>query len=118
MDITKIQNQLENFAVDRDWNQFHSPKNLSMALSGEVGELVEIFQWMTQDQSTNLNPEKLEQLKEEIGDVMIYLTNLADSFGIDPLEAAKEKIEVNKRKYPEDIVKGKSEKYTEYKNKI
>ncbi len=109
--------KLKEFTEERDWEKFHSPKNLSMALSVEVGEIVEIFQWMTQDQSGNLRPEKLEQLKEEIGDVMIYLTSLADKFGIDPLEAAKQKVEINKRKYPEDIVKGRSEKYTEYKDK-
>jgi len=106
--------KIREFARERDWEKFHSPKNLSMALSVEVGEIVEIFQWMTEEQSRNLSQEKLEELKEEIGDVMIYLTNLADKFGIDPLQAAVEKVEINKRKYPLDLVRGRSEKYTEY----
>ena len=106
--------KLRDFVRERDWEQFHSPKNLAMALSVEVAEIVEMFQWMTEEQSRNLNPEKLSELKEEIGDVMIYLTNLADKFGINPVEAAKEKIEINNRKYPADKVKGKSQKYNEY----
>ena len=106
--------KLRDFVRERDWEQFHSPKNLAMALSVEVAEIVEMFQWMTEEQSRNLNPEKLSELKEEIGDVMIYLTNLADKFWINPVEAAKEKIEINNRKYPADKVKGKSQKYNEY----
>lgn len=106
--------KLRDFVRERDWEQFHSPKNLAMALSVEVAEVVEMFQWMTEEQSRNLSPEKLSELKEEIGDVMIYLTNLADKFGINPVEAANEKIEINNRKYPADKVKGKSQKYNEY----
>ena len=106
--------KLRAFAKERDWEQFHSPKNLAMALSVEVAEIVEIFQWLTQDESRSLPPEKIEQAKEEIADVMIFLTNLADKLGIDPIEAAKEKIEVNKTKYPIEKVKGKSAKYTAY----
>lgn len=106
--------KLREFAKERDWEQFHSPKNLAMALSVEVAEIVEIFQWLTEDESRNLNTDKLQRAKEEIADVMIFLTNLADKLGIDPLEAAKEKIKINKKKYPVNIVKGKSQKYTEY----
>ena len=106
--------QLREFARERDWEQFHSPKNLAMALSVEVAEIVEIFQWLTQEESKNLPPDKLKKMKEEIGDVMIFLTNLADKLGIDPLEAAKEKIEINQEKYPASVVKGKANKYTEY----
>jgi len=106
--------KLRAFAKERDWEQFHSPKNLAMALSVEVGEIVEIFQWLTQDESRNLPPEKIEQAKEEIADVLIFLINLADKLGIDPIEAAKEKLEVNKTKYPIEKVKGKSAKYTAY----
>jgi len=106
--------ELQEFAKERDWEQFHSPKNLAMALSVEVAEIVEIFQWLTQEESKNLPPDKLEKMKEEIGDVMIFLTNLADKLGIDPLEAAKEKIQINREKYPASIVKGKADKYTEY----
>jgi len=81
--------KLREFSKERDWEQFHSPKNLAMALSVEVGEIVGIFQWLTQDESRNLPPEKIEQVKEEIADVMIFLTNLADKLGINPIEAAK-----------------------------
>ena len=102
------------FIAERDWEQFHSPKNLAMALSVEVAEIVEHFQWVTEEESKNLPPEKLTELREEIGDVMIYLTELADKLGIDAVEAAKAKVESNEKKYPADLVKGKASKYTEY----
>ncbi len=102
------------FIAERDWEQFHSPKNLAMALSVEVAEIVEHFQWLTEEQSRKLPPEKLAEIREEIGDVMIYLTELADKLGIDPVEAAKAKVEINKQKYPADLVKGNASKYTEY----
>ena len=106
--------ELREFAKERDWEQFHSPKNLAMALSVEVAEIIEIFQWLTQEESKNLPPDKLEKMKEEIGDVMIFLANLAGKLGIDLLEAAKEKIQINRAKYPASVVKGKAKKYTEY----
>ena len=105
---------LREFARERDWEQFHSPKNLAMALSVEVAEIVEIFQWLTQEESRNLTPENIDKVKQEIGDVMIFLTNLADKFGIDPLRAAREKIVMNRLKYPIELVKGRANKYTEY----
>ncbi len=106
--------KLRNFAKEREWEQFHSPKNLAMALSVEVAEIVEIFQWLTQEESKNLRPDVLQKVKEEIGDVTIFLTNLADKLGIDLLAAAMEKIEVNERKYPVDKAKGSAKKYTEF----
>ena len=109
--------ELRSFARERDWEQFHSPKNLAMALVVEVAEIAEHFQWLTEEQSKNLDKEKLVQIREEIADVMIFLTNLADKLGIDPLEAAKEKIEANRKKYPADLVKGKADKYTAYDGK-
>ncbi|MFZ3089980.1 MAG: nucleotide pyrophosphohydrolase [Nitrospirota bacterium] len=112
--MEKLIHKLKAFAKDRDWDQFHSPKNLAMALSVEAAEIVELFQWMTEEQSKNLSPEKIEKLKEEIGDVMIYLTKLADKLGINPIDAAKEKLKINEKKYPAALVKGKSEKYNEY----
>lgn len=112
--MKELVSQLREFAEERDWEQFHSPKNLAMALSVEVAEIVEVFQWLTEDQSRKLDGEKLDKVKEEIADVMIFLTNLADKLGIDPLDAAKEKIEKNRKKYPANIVKGKAHKYTEY----
>jgi dCTP diphosphatase len=105
--------ELRRFAKERDWEQFHSPKNLAMALSVEVAEIVEIFQWLTQEESRNLSPEKLDEVKEEIADVMIFLTNFADKLGIDPLAAAKEKIEKNRVRYPVEKAKGTAKKYTQ-----
>jgi dCTP diphosphatase len=102
------------FIRERDWEQFHSPKNLAMALSVEVAEIVEHFQWLTEAQSKNLPPEKLAEVKQEIGDVMIYLTELADKLGIDPVEAAEAKVTINGQRYPAERVKGKASKYTEY----
>ena len=109
-----LRNAIGVFIRERDWEQFHSPKNLAMALSVEVAEVVEQFQWLTEDQSRNLPPEKLAEIREEIGDVMIYLTELADKLGIDPVEAAKAKVAINGQKYPAELVKGKAAKYTEY----
>ena len=109
-----LKEQLEKFAKERDWNQFHTPKNLAMALSVEVAEIVEIFQWLTTEESVSFSDDKLAHLEEEIGDVMNYLVSLAAKFGIDPIEAAKKKIRINEKKYPAEMVRGKAEKYTEY----
>ena len=102
------------FIAERDWEKFHSPKNLAMALSVEVGEIVEHFQWLTEEQSQKLPPEKLAEVREEIGDVMIYLTELSGKLGVDPVEAAKAKLEINRQKYPAELVRGNASKYTEY----
>ena len=104
---------IRNFAHRRDWDQFHSPKNLAMALSVEVAEIVEHFQWLTQAESNNMDAAKLGAIKEEIADVLIYLTQLADRLGIDPVQAAEEKIRINEKKYPVDKVKGIAAKYTD-----
>lgn len=109
-----LQTAIRTFIAERDWEQFHSPKNLAMALSVEASEIVEHFQWLTEEQSRNLLPEKLAQVREEIGDVMIYLTELAVALGVDPVEAARSKVKINEQKYPVDLVKGKAFKYTEY----
>ena len=106
--------RLRQFVGERDWKQFHSPKNLSMALAVEVAEILEHFQWLTEEQSRAVDPEKLADIKDEIGDVLIYLVRLADELGIDPLEAANQKLEKNEKKYPADKVKGKALKYDEY----
>ena len=113
--VNDLKSAIRVFIEERDWEQFHSPKNLAMALSVEVSEIVEHFQWLTEEQSRNLPPEKLAKIREEIGDVMIYLTELADKLGIDPVEAAKAKVEINTEKYPADLVKGKASKYTDYR---
>jgi dCTP diphosphatase len=109
-----LRGSISAFIEERHWEQFHSPKNLVMALSVEVAEVVEHFQWLTEEDSKNLPPEKLAEVREEIGDVMIYLTELADKLGIDPVEAAKAKMTINRQKYPAELVKGKASKYTEY----
>ena len=110
-----LRNAIDVFIRERDWEQFHSPKNLAMALSVEVAEIVEHFQWLTEEQSKNLPPEKLAEVREEIGDVMIYLTELADKLGIDPVDAARAKVAINEQKYPAELVRGKACKYTEYR---
>ena len=110
-----MKDAIKAFIEERDWEQFHSPKNLAMALSVEVAEIVEHFQWLTQEQSCTLPPEKLAEIREEIGDVMIYLVELSEKLGIDPVDAAKAKLEINTRKYPAGLVKGKASKYTEYR---
>ncbi len=112
--MEELTKKLRVFAKKRDWDRFHSPKNLAMALSVEVAEIVELFQWMTEKQSKNLSKEKIEELKEEIGDVMIYLAKLADKFGIDVIDAAEKKLRINEKKYPAKAVRGKSKKYNEY----
>ena len=112
--MQQLRDQVREFVEARDWEQFHSPKNLAMALSVEVGEIVEHFQWLTQEQSQALPPEKLEQVGLEIGDVMIYLVRLCDRLGIDPVEQAHKKLAINIAKYPADRVRGKSLKYDEY----
>ncbi|MBC8318473.1 MAG: nucleotide pyrophosphohydrolase [Desulfobulbaceae bacterium] len=102
------------FNNERDWDQFHSPKNLAMALMVEMAELLEHFQWISEEQSRNLSSSKKEHISEEIGDVLIYLVNLADKLGIDPIQAAKNKIKQNHKKYPAATSRGKSLKYDEY----
>ena len=111
--MKKLKHKLREFAEVRDWAQFHSPKNLAMALSVEVAELLEHFQWLTQDESRSLAPEKEEQVRQEIGDVFNYLVFLSDKLGIDPVAAAHDKIRINEEKYPVEKVKGSSLKYTE-----
>jgi dCTP diphosphatase len=112
--MNDLRDTIRAFIEERDWEQFHSPKNLAMALSVEVAEITEHFQWLTEEQSRNLSPEKLAEIREEIGDVMIYLTELAEKLGIDPVEAARAKVEINSRKYPAALVRGRASKYTEY----
>ena len=105
--------KLRDFATARDWDQFHSPKNLAMALSVEAAELLELFQWITEEQSRNLTPEAQAKVSEEIADVLLYLVRLGDQLGIDPVAAAQRKMVANGRKYPADKARGNSKKYTE-----
>jgi NTP pyrophosphatase (non-canonical NTP hydrolase) len=105
--VQELIKKIKVFRQERDWDQYHSPKNLVMALSVEVAELVEHFQWLTEEESRNLPADKLAQVRDEIGDILIYLTNLAEKLCIDPVQAAHDKIEKNRIKYPAEIVKGK-----------
>ena len=113
-DIEQLKLRLREFAAVRDWDQFHSPKNLSMALIAEAAELVEHFQWLTEAQSTDLKPDKLAEVEAELADIFIYLIRTADKLDIDLVAAAKKKIEHNERKYPAEQVRGSAKKYTEY----
>ena len=106
--------KIRAFNAERDWDKYHSPKNLAMAFAVEVAEIAEHFQWLTDDQSRDLPNDKMVQVKDEIGDAMILLLNLSDKLGIDPVEAAKEKLKKNAAKYPVKKAKGKADKYTEY----
>jgi NTP pyrophosphatase (non-canonical NTP hydrolase) len=112
--LRELQRRLAEFAAARDWQQFHSPKNLAMALSVEVGELVEEFQWLTEEQSRSLDDERRERVRLELADVFIYLLRLADGLGVDLLRAADDKIALNERKYPAERVRGDARKYDEY----
>ncbi len=114
-DLEKVRQRLRDFAKVRDWDQFHSPKNLSMALSVEASELVECFQWLTEEQSRSLTPKQLAAVTDEIADVQLYLIRLADKVGVDIGAAIEQKITKNEAKYPAEKVKGSSKKYTEYK---
>jgi dCTP diphosphatase len=112
-DIESLQRQLRDFAAARDWDQFHSPKNLAMALSVEAAELLEIFQWLTEQQSGSLAPDAKAAAADEIADVLLYLVRLADKLQIDPVAEANRKMRENERKYPADKARGNSKKYTE-----
>jgi NTP pyrophosphatase (non-canonical NTP hydrolase) len=111
MDLKKYKQKIREFADKRDWNQFHDPKNLSMALSAEIGELLDIFQWLTSEQSNNLSENDFKLVKEELGDIMIYLIRLSDKLGIDLEQAVVDKIKINDDKYPVELSRGNSIKY-------
>ncbi len=98
--MEKLQQEIKEFVENRNWKQFHTPKNLAMALTVETAELLEIFQWMTAEESCRIKGEILSHVEEEIGDVMIYLTTLAVSLNLDPLSAARKKMKINEVKYP------------------
>lgn len=115
--LAELRDALRAFAADRDWDQFHSPKNLAIALSVEASELLEHFQWLTEDQSRSLPNEKTREVAAEMADVLIYLVRLSDKMGIDLLQEAQKKIELNAKKYPADKVRGSSRKYTEWSPK-
>jgi dCTP diphosphatase len=112
--INQLTRKLRDYADVRDWQQFHSPKNLAMALSVEAAELVEIFQWLTEAQSQELSTEQRQQTEHEIADIFLYLLRMADRLDIDIVDVAKKKILVNETRYPAERVRGSSKKYTAY----
>ena len=111
--LEQIKTRLREFAAERDWDQFHSPKNLAMALIVEAAELVEHFQWLTEEQSQTLPPKKLAEVEQEIADIQIYLIRLADKLGVDMEKAVNAKIELNEKKYPAEKVRGSAVKYND-----
>ena len=113
-EIVDLQKRLKQFATERDWEQFHAPKNLAMALIVEAAELVEHFQWLTEQQSYELEDDKRQEVAFEMADIFIYNLRLAERLNIDLLEAVNKKMAINESKYPVDKVKGSSKKYTEY----
>ncbi|VCU68743.1 hypothetical protein PIGHUM_00801 [Pigmentiphaga humi] len=112
-DLDHIKRAVRQFTEERNWGQFHSPKNLAMALSGEAGELVSIFQWMTEEESNELNPLKLSEATDEIADVLLYLVALADRLDIDIARAVERKMLKNAIKYPAQSFYGSARKYDE-----
>jgi len=113
-DLTQLRDRMRSFVAERDWEQFHSPKNLSMALSVEVAELVEIFQWLTEAESGVLDSARHARVEAELADILVYLVRIADRLDVDLLQAASRKMEENARKYPAERVRGQARKYDEY----
>ena len=107
-EIQQFTAQVRAFVEARDWEQYNSPKNLAMALTGEVGELVEHFQWLTQAQSRDLPSEKRDEVGLELADCFIYLLRLSDTLGVDLIATAKRKLQINEARYPVDVVRGKA----------
>jgi NTP pyrophosphatase (non-canonical NTP hydrolase) len=112
--IEVLRDKLRQFAAERDWDQFHSPKNLAMALSVEAAELLEHFQWLPDAESSALAPGKCVKIGEELADVLLYLIRLADKLDIDLATAAADKLRINAEKYPVQKARGSSKKYTEF----
>jgi NTP pyrophosphatase (non-canonical NTP hydrolase) len=111
--LTQLRDSLRQFAAERDWDQFHSPKNLAMALAVEAAELLERFQWVTEEDSKRLPAAELARVREEMADVLNYLVRLADKLDVNLLEAAREKIALNAEKYPVDKARGNARKYSD-----
>ena len=113
-DLSMLRDKLRAFAEARDWDQFHSPKNLSMALMVEAAELMEHFQWLTEAQSAGLSAENKQAVGEELADILLYLVRLSDKLDIDLRDTALHKLEKNAVKYPAELVRGSSKKYSDY----
>jgi dCTP diphosphatase len=111
--LRELREALREFAAARDWDQFHSPKNLAMALSVEAAELLEHFQWLSEEGSKKLGEKQLEEVAEEMADILLYLVRLADKLDVNILHAAERKLQLNAQKYPADRARGNIKKYTE-----
>ncbi|SBS37421.1 MazG nucleotide pyrophosphohydrolase domain protein [Marinomonas spartinae] len=112
--LERLKIAMREFAKEREWDQFHSPKNLSMALAGETGELLDCFRWLTEEASYQLNDQQSQAVKEELADVLLFTVRLADKLNIDLFAEAQAKMLKNENRYPVDRVKGSAKKYTEY----
>jgi NTP pyrophosphatase (non-canonical NTP hydrolase) len=111
--LESLRAQLAEFAAQREWQQFHSPKNLSMALIGEAAEIIEHFQWLTESESARLPADKLHAVSHELADVLLYLIRLADVLQVDLIAAAQEKIQYNQQRYPVHLARGRATRATE-----
>ena len=109
--LTELRDAMRRFAAERAWERFHTPKNLAMALSGEAGELIEHFQWLTAEESASLPAPVRDEVALELADVLLYLVRLGDVLGIDLAEAARRKIAINAQRYPVERVRGRAVKY-------
>ena len=112
--LIDLRARIDAFVLERDWAQFHTPKNLAMAMIVEAAELVEQFQWDTPQESQQLTPEKREAVSHELADTFVYLLRIAEVLKIDLIEAANAKIELNAKKYPVEKARGSNARYTEY----
>ena len=112
-ELEALRAQVREFVREREWEPFHSPKNLAMALAVEAAELVEIFQWKTESESRAPDAKTLAAASDEIADVLVYLVRIADELGIDPIAAAQRKLAMNAAKYPVDKARGNARKYDE-----
>jgi dCTP diphosphatase len=112
--LEQLKARVNGFVEERDWAQFHSPKNLAMAMIVEAGEVVEHFQWMTEEQSRDLDADKREQVGHELADTFVYLLRIAEVCGIDLIAATNSKIDLNGQKYPVEKCRGSNAKYTSY----
>jgi len=112
--LDKLIDEIKKFNGERDWDQYHSPKNLATCVLIEAGELAEVFQWLTEEESWKPGSKALEDAQDEIADVFIYLLNLADKLGIEPVEASRRKMLKNADKYPVDTARGSRLKYTDF----
>jgi dCTP diphosphatase len=115
VDVALLQEAIGSFAREREWEPFHSPKNLAMALTGEVGELVELFQWLSEDDSRRVarDPATARRVRDEIADVLLYLVRLAAVLEVDLDEAVRSKLATNARKYPIERARGNATKYSQ-----